>query len=159
MVVVHVPAGQRRRSPSTPATRPESPGEAHESRRPARPRDQQAPSRPRPSSRPQSTCSVKVGDGLNLSVTAVHEHLARRVLTGDTDGVLDRVVELLVGVELLSTPTAQPGAVVSFDYPKEVRARAYNSRRRQPNNEGPEVLTMAPFVRATRGEGIGSRAT
>ena len=30
-------------------------------------------------------------------------------------GVLDRVVELRVEVELLSTPTAQPGAVVLFD--------------------------------------------
>jgi hypothetical protein len=101
--------------------------------------------------RPQSTCSVKVGDGLNLPVKAVHEHLARRVLTGETGRVLDRIVELRVEVELLSTPTAQPRAIFLFDYPKEERGHAYNSRRRQPNNEGPEVLTIAPFVRATKG--------
>jgi hypothetical protein len=64
----------------------------------------------------------------------VDEHLARRVLTGDTDRVLDRIVELRVDVEFLSTPTAQPGAVCLFDNPKEVRAHAPNFRRRVPNN-------------------------
>ena len=78
------------------------------------------------------------------------EHLARRLLTGDTGRVLDRVVELRVEVELLSTPAAQPGAVFLFDYPKEIRGHASNSRRNQPNNEGPEVLTMEPFGHTER---------
>jgi hypothetical protein len=78
-----------------------------------------------------STCLVKRGDGLHPSVKVMDEHLARRILTGDTGRVLDRVVELRVEVELLSTPTAQPGAVFLFDNPKEVRAHAPNSRRRQ----------------------------
>jgi hypothetical protein len=71
-----------------------------------------------------STCPSRVVD----------EHHARRVLTGDTSGVLDRVVELRVEVEVFSTPTARPEAVILFDYMKEVRAHASNSRRRQSNN-------------------------
>jgi hypothetical protein len=90
--------------------------------------------------------SVEGGDGLHLPVKAVDEHLARRVLTGETGRVLDRVVELRVDVELLSTPTAQPRAVFLFDDPKEERSHASNCRRQQPNNSGPDVLTMAPSV-------------
>jgi hypothetical protein len=100
---------------------------------------------------PASTSSVKGGDILHPSVTVMDEHLARPVLTGDTSRVLDRVVELRVEVKLLSTPTAQPRAVVLFDDAKEVRAHATNSRRRQ----------LAPFFRLKGGrptQGPGSPA-
>ena len=70
----------------------------------------------------------------HLSIKTVNEHLARRVLSGDTSGVLNRVVNLVVEVEVLSTSTARPGTVFLFDYPKEVRAHASNSRRRQQTN-------------------------
>jgi hypothetical protein len=80
--------------------------------------------------RARSICSVKRRDGLHPSVTVMDEHLARPVLTGDTGRVLDRVVELLVDVELVSTPTAQPETVFLLHHPKEERAHASNCRRR-----------------------------
>jgi hypothetical protein len=83
---------------------------------------------------PTTTCSVKGGDGLHLSVKVVNEHLARRVLTGDTSGVLNRVAELVVAVEFLATAPARPGAVFLFDDSKEVRAHAPILRRGQPSN-------------------------
>jgi hypothetical protein len=72
------------------------------------------------------TCSGKVGDGLHLPIKAVDEHPAWPVLTGEADGVFDRIVELRVEVELLSTPTTQPRAVFLFDDAKKVRAHATN---------------------------------
>jgi hypothetical protein len=89
---------------------------------------------------------AKGRDGLHPSVKVVDEHLARRVLTGDPDGVLDRVVELRVEVELRSTPTAQPGAVLLFDDAKEVRAHAPKCRPRPAEKLRPQVPSAAPFA-------------
>jgi hypothetical protein len=65
------------------------------------------------------SCSVENGDALHLSVEPVDEHLARFVLTGDHDGVVDRVVELRVGAEVFSTSIPRLGAVFLFDYVEE----------------------------------------
>jgi hypothetical protein len=69
-------------------------------------------------------CSIKGRDGLHPCVKVVDEHLARRVLAGDTDGVLDRIVELRAEVEL-SRP--RPESIFLFDYPKEERAHGAQS--------------------------------
>ena len=50
------------------------------------------------------------------------KHLARWVLTGDTDHVIDRILDFCMRVEDLSTPTARPGAVFLLGYVKEERA-------------------------------------
>jgi hypothetical protein len=87
-------------------------------------------------------CSLKGGDGLHPSVKVVDEYLARRVLTGDTSGVLDRVVELRVEVEVLSTPPARVGAVFVFDHPKEVRAQRTQLSSPPAERLGPDVLSF-----------------
>jgi hypothetical protein len=89
-------------------------------------------------------CSVESGDALHLSVEPVDKHLARSVLTGDHDDVVDRVVELRMNAELFSTSSARPGAVFLFDYVEEIPGHARNCGRRQPHCSGPEVPILPP---------------
>jgi hypothetical protein len=95
--------------------------------------------------------SIQRGDRLYATIEVVREHLARQIITRDTRGVLNRVIELGVPVKVLSTSTAQPGAVLLLDQAEEVCGHAPTMGGATRDIEGPEVLNPG-VTRPSRGE-------
>jgi hypothetical protein len=59
--------------------------------------------------------SIESGGAAHRGATSVNQDLARPVLTGDRDHVVDRLGEVRVRVELFSATPTRPVAVLAFD--------------------------------------------